>query len=195
MRGFVNFGSGTAERKQRSCFSVFNATVCVDGKVCMVCISGTRLSHLLAICTFAHCVNKDILGVVNMQHNCVGNKCDNSGTKAVFEEREDTGRTVATVKHKNQHDVMLNTAQMRNAKYVQVMRIHPGSVRDEVRDRDVRYAVEREIATQTAKAKGGEAKGKSKATKSGAQAGSTGRQLPGIQHQRIHDISTDVRLG
>ncbi|KAJ7124727.1 hypothetical protein C8R43DRAFT_898835 [Mycena crocata] len=72
-----------------------------------------------------HCA-KDILCTVNVQHNWVDNDCDTTGSFPVYQERTRTTQTLARVAHKgNLDDMVLNTAQMRDAIHVQPFRIHP----------------------------------------------------------------------
>ncbi|KAJ7907725.1 hypothetical protein B0H13DRAFT_1568050, partial [Mycena leptocephala] len=62
----------------------------------------------------------DLLCTVNVQHNCLDNQCRATATIPVFQERTKTSQTVARVAHtKNVNDIVLNTAQMRDAAYVQ----------------------------------------------------------------------------
>ncbi|KAF5384421.1 hypothetical protein D9615_003216 [Tricholomella constricta] len=68
---------------------------------------------------------KSILCSVNVQHNCAANHCDLSATEVIREERQMTDRTRRAVKHFSPHDIMLNTAQMRDALHVQHFRIPP----------------------------------------------------------------------
>lgn len=128
-----------------------------------------------------------------MQHNCLGNNCATSGLRVVREERESTGRTVPTVVHKNPADLMLNTAQMRDAKYVRKLRVPPAEIEDTVRANEIRYAVEREVILQSAKSKAearGEAGAKGKG-KGKANPPSTGTSQSGqvtFVHQQLFNI-------
>ncbi|KZS87842.1 hypothetical protein SISNIDRAFT_418949, partial [Sistotremastrum niveocremeum HHB9708] len=56
---------------------------------------------------------------VNVQHNCARRKCELSGTRVVRKEREDTNRTTPTVKHNCESDLVLNTGQMRDARWIE----------------------------------------------------------------------------
>ncbi|KAK6997382.1 hypothetical protein R3P38DRAFT_3416225 [Favolaschia claudopus] len=68
---------------------------------------------------------KDVLCTVNVQHNCKDNLCATTASVPVFQERVKTSQTAARVSHtKNVDDVVLNTAQMRDAVYVQRYRVN-----------------------------------------------------------------------
>lgn len=57
---------------------------------------------------------------VNVQHNCARNECDLSRRVTVQQERQDTANTRAAIRHKNNlEDMVLNTAKMRDARWVQ----------------------------------------------------------------------------
>lgn len=60
-----------------------------------------------------------MLCTVNVQHNCARNRCDTSATAPVFQERERTTMTRAAIRHTQPRDVILNTMQMRDARYLQ----------------------------------------------------------------------------
>ncbi|CAK5277165.1 unnamed protein product [Mycena citricolor] len=67
---------------------------------------------------------EDILCSVNVQHNCIKYKCDTSGSVPVYQERVKTTQTQAQIHHRgDRDDVVLNTAQMRDALYLQTFRI------------------------------------------------------------------------
>ncbi|KAI0754107.1 hypothetical protein C8Q80DRAFT_346349 [Daedaleopsis nitida] len=94
------------------------------------------------------CAPESILCTVNVQHNCAGHGCDDSGTMPMFQERErvDTS-TRAAIRHIEPQDIMLNTAQMRDAKHVQVFRITPNPLE---RDYAVFAGAKAEIDTRNA---------------------------------------------
>ncbi|KAF4609714.1 hypothetical protein D9613_011993 [Agrocybe pediades] len=72
----------------------------------------------------------DILCTVNTQHNCLEYDCRPTGFRHVYQERVQTG-TRASIQHSgNLGDKILNTAQMRDAIYVQQFRI-PSTPLDE----------------------------------------------------------------
>ncbi|KAJ6461447.1 hypothetical protein C8R45DRAFT_1056025 [Mycena sanguinolenta] len=80
-----------------------------------VILSGDRAIHQTA----------DILCTVNVQHNCMDNKCGPTGSRPVFQERERTDQSRAQIVHsQNPTDLVLNTAQMRDARYLQRFRIN-----------------------------------------------------------------------
>jgi hypothetical protein len=63
---------------------------------------------------------QELVCSVNTQHNCAQHKCDLSGRRAVQLEREDSGQTEQEVKHLGLlHDRILNTAKLRDARYIQ----------------------------------------------------------------------------
>ncbi|KAJ6474054.1 hypothetical protein C8R47DRAFT_1076489 [Mycena vitilis] len=67
---------------------------------------------------------KELLCTVNVQHNCLDNKCGPTGSRFVFQEREKTAQTRAEIVHtQNPADLVLNTAQMRDAVHLQRFRI------------------------------------------------------------------------
>ncbi|KAJ7770349.1 hypothetical protein B0H14DRAFT_2402407 [Mycena olivaceomarginata] len=67
---------------------------------------------------------KDLLCTVNVQHNCIDNKCGPTGARTVFQERFKTNQTRAEIVHtRNVQDIVLNTAQMRDAVHLQMFRV------------------------------------------------------------------------
>jgi hypothetical protein len=65
---------------------------------------------------------QDILCTVNAQHNCSEHRCGTANTRDVYQEREKTDQTRPAVLHIMPQDVVLNTAQMRDAVHVQKFR-------------------------------------------------------------------------
>jgi hypothetical protein len=59
---------------------------------------------------------------VNTQHNCSEHNCGTEKTRHVYQERERTDQTRPVVVHRAPADVVLNTAQMRDAIHVQKFR-------------------------------------------------------------------------
>ncbi|KAJ7932017.1 hypothetical protein B0H13DRAFT_1451673, partial [Mycena leptocephala] len=58
------------------------------------------------------------------QHNCMDNLCGPTGSRPVFQERVRTDQTKAQIAHStNPTDLVLNTAQMRDAVHLQRFRI------------------------------------------------------------------------
>jgi hypothetical protein len=61
---------------------------------------------------------------VNVQHNCAQYQCATTHVRHVYQEREQTDQTQPLVSHsKHPKDLMLNTAQMRDAIHVQRYRL------------------------------------------------------------------------
>ncbi|KAL0572917.1 hypothetical protein V5O48_009050 [Marasmius crinis-equi] len=76
--------------------------------------------------TYLALERKDVLCSVNVQHVCVRHKCKVVQLAVVRQERHDTGLRRGQVAHQGKpHDVVLNTVQMRDAKFVQLFRIRP----------------------------------------------------------------------
>ena len=62
---------------------------------------------------------------INAQHNCYQNQCGTTGFRYIYQERVQTQTKYSTVEHKrNPNDLVLNTAQMCDAIYVQEYRIN-----------------------------------------------------------------------
>ncbi|KAK0448235.1 hypothetical protein EV421DRAFT_1900873 [Armillaria borealis] len=69
---------------------------------------------------------RDLLCTVNVQHDCASRKCEAAGESPIFQERENTGKTKPTVVHRDYAGhLMLNTAQMRDARHLQLYRLSP----------------------------------------------------------------------
>ncbi|KAF8192221.1 hypothetical protein K438DRAFT_1762221 [Mycena galopus ATCC 62051] len=67
---------------------------------------------------------KDLICTVNVQHNCIENRCGPTGTRPVYQERTKSTLTRSEIAHKqNIEDVVLNTAQMRDAVHTQRFRV------------------------------------------------------------------------
>ncbi|KAJ7578564.1 hypothetical protein C8J56DRAFT_718377, partial [Mycena floridula] len=67
--------------------------------------------------------HSDLLCTVNVQHNCKANGCGPTGSVPIYQERTRTASTKAIIEHlKNPDDLILNTAQMRDAVHVQSFR-------------------------------------------------------------------------
>ncbi|KAL1674996.1 hypothetical protein EV122DRAFT_219370 [Schizophyllum commune] len=69
-----------------------------------------------------------LLCTVNTQHRCVAHKCQPTGVHVYYEERDKARpRNAPRILHsKDPHDILLNTAQMRDAKYLQRYRVSSG---------------------------------------------------------------------
>ncbi|KAJ7877373.1 hypothetical protein B0H14DRAFT_2342375, partial [Mycena olivaceomarginata] len=68
----------------------------------------------------------DIKCTVNIQHNCADNKCQSSRTRVVVNEREKTSERSLAVQHISNADLIIKTAQMRDAAALNVLRWKPG---------------------------------------------------------------------
>jgi hypothetical protein len=67
---------------------------------------------------------KQILCTVNLQHHCQAHKCAASGTEFIYEERAKTSKTKPVIHHSGDPgNLILNTAQMHDAKHMQGLRI------------------------------------------------------------------------
>jgi hypothetical protein len=76
---------------------------------------------------------QDIACTVNTQHDCCHAKCQTNGVRYVYQERIQTEIRVPVVEHRvDPDDLILNTAQMRDAVHVQKFRI-PSTPLDEER--------------------------------------------------------------
>lgn len=73
---------------------------------------------------FTNFILQDLLCTVNIQHNCALNNCGATGQRPVYQEHQRTEHTRPVISHNRcPDDLMLNTAQMRDAVYVQPFRI------------------------------------------------------------------------
>ncbi|ESK80686.1 hypothetical protein Moror_15532 [Moniliophthora roreri MCA 2997] len=69
-------------------------------------------------------LTQNVLCVVNVQHDCIRNKCPTKDTTVVRQEREDTILRQECVEHVgNPCNYVLNTAQMCSAKFLQCFRV------------------------------------------------------------------------
>jgi hypothetical protein len=65
-----------------------------------------------------HCVltsRQHLLCSANVQHQCCGRQCAASGSVVVYQERQATNQTRATIVHDTPGELMLNTARMHDA--------------------------------------------------------------------------------
>lgn len=85
-----------------------------------------------------------------------------------MEERELTAKTQPKIRHFVPHDIMLNTAQMRDAIHVQRFRIRASAID---RENAILTGAASEIEVQKQKGKGKAARGKGKALPVGALVG------------------------
>ncbi|KAI0258001.1 hypothetical protein BC834DRAFT_964009 [Gloeopeniophorella convolvens] len=89
----------------------------------------------------------NIICVVNVQHRCLANGCKASGSEHMYQERIAVGHTRAAVEHINPGDLILNTAQMRNAAHVDMFRFRAEPTAVDL-DNAVLSGVRNEIDTQ-----------------------------------------------
>ncbi|CAK5270513.1 unnamed protein product [Mycena citricolor] len=88
---------------------------------------------------------EEILCTVNVQHNCIDHHCDTSAEVPIYQERTKTMQTQARIKHRGDLDnVVLNTAQMRDACHLQQFRINAPIMQD--LDQVVHESAVKEIA-------------------------------------------------
>ncbi|KAF7965797.1 hypothetical protein HWV62_41769 [Athelia sp. TMB] len=88
-----------------------------------------------------------ILCTVNTPHNCAAHECTTVNTRPVIQEREVTEHTRPVVSHLASHDVVLNTAQMRDAVHLQKFRIASEDLNEEI---IITASAAREIAARKA---------------------------------------------
>lgn len=85
---------------------------------------------------------------MNVQHNCALHQCTTAQIRHVYQERERTDATEPIISHvRNPEDIVLNTAQMRDAAYVQRFRLQ-SPLLDE--DQIITASAAREVALQKA---------------------------------------------
>ncbi|KAH7911093.1 hypothetical protein BJ138DRAFT_1151546 [Hygrophoropsis aurantiaca] len=87
---------------------------------------------------------KHVLCAVNVQHNCAAHNCDLSASRPVFLERERQAEEGRAVRHYEIDDIVLNTAKMRDAKYISMFRKSPPPLDTE---QIVQLACESELAS------------------------------------------------
>ncbi|KAJ7929641.1 hypothetical protein B0H13DRAFT_2228460 [Mycena leptocephala] len=95
----------------------------------------------------------DLLCTVNVQHNCLDNHCAATAMIPVFQERTETTQTAARVAHaQNENDIVLNTAQMRDAAHIQKFRLDstPMDLSIVVHQSAAKELASRKARTQTA---------------------------------------------
>ncbi|KIJ52180.1 hypothetical protein M422DRAFT_43551 [Sphaerobolus stellatus SS14] len=78
---------------------------------CMCQVETSNYTYTLAF--------KNIVAACNVQHNCIGNKCSVLWTQPISQERKETIHKGLQVQHTNPRALILNTSQMRSAKYLQ----------------------------------------------------------------------------
>ncbi|EIM81338.1 uncharacterized protein STEHIDRAFT_66542 [Stereum hirsutum FP-91666 SS1] len=67
-------------------------------------------------------VPKDLLGTINVQHNCRDLKCTVTRTRRTYQEKELATKLADEITHQPSQDYLLNTSQMRNSSLVQFFR-------------------------------------------------------------------------
>lgn len=121
------------------------------------------------------CVCQDLLCTVNVQHNCVEQHCQASGSQPIYQERQLTKNTRPIITHvRVPNDLVLNTAQMRDAIYVQQFHIASENLDlDEI----VHQSAVKELATLKALDTTGPRTGAGKCSASKAADGVIGLQV------------------
>ncbi|THH23057.1 hypothetical protein EUX98_g8121 [Antrodiella citrinella] len=114
---------------------------------------------------------ESLLCTVNVQHNCASHGCDLSAHRPVFQERVETQFTRAATAHRFPRDLVLNTAQMRDAVLLQPFRIPSTALN---MDDIVTASAAREVKMEKTKQQQALAGGTSVSTAS--PAGSSGEQ-------------------
>ena len=94
--------------------------------------------------------HQSVLCVVNVQHNCAAHACDTQGQTSVYEERERTTHMKPRTRHFVPEDIMLNTAQMRDAIHIQRFRITANALD---RDHAIMLGAKSEVEAQKQKQK------------------------------------------
>ena len=86
-----------------------------------------------------------LLCAVNIQHNCASNQCDGSGSWPAFIEHKQVPESQPAVQHYNPHDILLNTAKMRNAAWIQHFALNLPSVNATELDEAIKNACCKEL--------------------------------------------------
>ncbi|EGN93346.1 hypothetical protein SERLA73DRAFT_156314 [Serpula lacrymans var. lacrymans S7.3] len=61
--------------------------------------------------------------LAHVQHNCIDNQCEASGTRPVYQEHQLTDQTQPSLTHKHPSNIVMNTAQMWDAIHIQYFQI------------------------------------------------------------------------
>ncbi|KAJ7919964.1 hypothetical protein B0H13DRAFT_2230810 [Mycena leptocephala] len=85
---------------------------------------------------YRHVCIKDIKCTVNIQHNCADNKCRSTWSRVILNEREKTSERSLAVEHLSNSDLIINTAQMRDAAALNAFRWTPDKVEPEAEPED-----------------------------------------------------------
>ncbi|KIJ46220.1 hypothetical protein M422DRAFT_92227, partial [Sphaerobolus stellatus SS14] len=91
---------------------------------------------------------QDVKCTVNMQHNCQSNSCPLGLIHTVVQEREDSEQRALRIKHINSGDLILNTPQMRDARFVSLFK---SNVRPLNRTEAILHGVAMEIKASKAR--------------------------------------------
>jgi len=152
---------------------------------------------------------QDLLCTVNTQHDCDSNKCTTTGFRYVYQERVRTQRRAPIVEHlRNPDDLILNTAQMRDAVHVQKFRIPPDALDEPaILDASVRRVIdqrkhqkddtekkrkdnaERGVRGRGSRARGGPARGRGRGSDGPMRARGRGRGAPSMPGELTLDFS------
>ena len=132
---------------------------------------------------------QDVTCTVNTQHDCYRHKCQTTGARYVYQERIQTEKTTPVVEHlTDPNDLILNTAQMRDAIHVQNFRIASTPLDEEriIQESVARTINQRKSATDGASATGrgrgrgvrgrGQGRGSNLGVAQDAQEGSSGHR-------------------
>ncbi|KAF8148334.1 hypothetical protein K438DRAFT_1625608, partial [Mycena galopus ATCC 62051] len=71
---------------------------------------------------------KDIECTINIQHNCADNQCRSTRSRVVLNEREATSERALAIEHLSELDLIVNTAQMRDAASLNGFRWTPNAL-------------------------------------------------------------------
>jgi len=101
---------------------------------------------------------QDIICAVNIQHNCLDSQCTDIQQQPVHQERIETSRTKATVKHKSTPNFFLNVYSVHN--YAHIQCVVPGTLRETplrvTNAAEVRTMAIRQLRDKRAAKKGGD---------------------------------------
>ncbi|KAJ6521031.1 hypothetical protein B0H19DRAFT_1086555 [Mycena capillaripes] len=71
---------------------------------------------------------KDVKCTINIQHNCADNNCRSARTRIILNEREETSERSLAIQHISSSDLIINTAQMRDAAALDAFRWQPSTL-------------------------------------------------------------------
>ncbi len=140
-------------------------------------------------------LKQSLLCAVNVQHDCVSNGCKDTGIRHVRQERTLTTQTKPRIEHVNHSDLILNTAQMRSAVFVQPFRLDSPELND---DAIIMQAVAQEIDSRKAQvavpAQGTRSSSGHGRSQGGRRRGQTSGGCGGMQAQNSSARGDIVRL-